>query len=568
MCGNGRVNEPYQRHDTQDLEPCLGVWSRASLTTSAINFHPYNNSVSVIGRKSNKWSMVTYRLALAVFIRSPAAYEALKSFKLLQLPSRQSLQHYTRAHLDGPGIRDGYIQEQEQNYRLFQNNESKANRPRPLGKGVLIFDEVKVIGKVMWNTSNHKMYGLALTADEMTSLSDIFVKNGKGDYTAKTQYMMQFYWRDLTANFDVLGPYFPSSRQMGHNTITTCVLNTIEVFNKYGFITSVLVCDGSSSNLATVKLLCSETSGAYGSRPDISDQHDIKCWFENPFQSSSNIYFIICPTHQMKNMINALYSSSQCRAKAFVKTEGGQTFGWKAIADLYEREVRRSEMNICRRVPKLKWEYIVRDSWTKLNVVPAKIMQQETVLSELVSYCSPDVGTPPDDSESVLEVWKYLTACNKLFEHGFLSSRHVKTLEDDVVLGNINDGYKYFVEWFDELSECQNFTPTSTSESRFLAWQTWDLLRVCMYGFKAFCQDFLTEHPGYYIIPVRINGSAIETLFSQFKFSAGSKLSSVNYETAVRAFKMKKCIHGTFAAAKGMRDIPLHAREVKLKRVK
>lgn len=43
-------------------------------------------------------------LALAVFVRSPAAYEALKSFNILQLPSRATLQAYTGAFLDNPGV--------------------------------------------------------------------------------------------------------------------------------------------------------------------------------------------------------------------------------------------------------------------------------------------------------------------------------------------------------------------------------------------------------------------------------------------------------------------------------
>ena len=38
-------------------------------------------------------------LALAVFTRSPAAYEALRSFNILQLLSRSMLQSYTGAFL-------------------------------------------------------------------------------------------------------------------------------------------------------------------------------------------------------------------------------------------------------------------------------------------------------------------------------------------------------------------------------------------------------------------------------------------------------------------------------------
>ena len=42
-------------------------------------------------------------IALAVYVRSPAAYEALKSFNLLQLPSKATVQAYTGAFIDQPG---------------------------------------------------------------------------------------------------------------------------------------------------------------------------------------------------------------------------------------------------------------------------------------------------------------------------------------------------------------------------------------------------------------------------------------------------------------------------------
>ena len=55
------------------------------------------------GSRRNSWSMVTIRLALAVYTRSPASYEALKSFGLIQLLSRATLQAYTGASCDEAG---------------------------------------------------------------------------------------------------------------------------------------------------------------------------------------------------------------------------------------------------------------------------------------------------------------------------------------------------------------------------------------------------------------------------------------------------------------------------------
>ena len=50
-------------------------------------------------------------------------------------------------------------------------------------------------------------------------------------------------------------------------------------------------------------------------------------------------------------------------------------FGWSAIEMLYERECNRVKEGKTRMVPRLKEVHVIRDSWTKLNVTAAKIMQ-------------------------------------------------------------------------------------------------------------------------------------------------------------------------------------------------
>lgn len=75
-------------------------------------------------------------------------------------------------------------------------------------------------------------------------------------------------------------------------------------------------------------------------------------------------------------MVSALFQS---RAKSaggtrdFVK--GGVHFGWKTVQDLYKRELDRIKAGQATRVPKLKESHIQRDSWTRLNVLPSKVMQ-------------------------------------------------------------------------------------------------------------------------------------------------------------------------------------------------
>ena len=74
-----------------------------------------------------------------------------------------------------------------------------------------------------------------------------------------------------------------------------------------------------------------------------------------------------------------------------------------------------------------------------------------------------------------------------------------------------------------ELNACGDFQPQSSAERGFISWQTWDLLRILVYGFTGLVKRSLHDYNGYYIFLFKVNGSAAEMLFSQFKFETNSK---------------------------------------------
>ena len=115
--------------------------------------------------------------ALAVYSRSPAAYEALKSFRLVQLPSVRTLKYYyVDANLESAGDSTSRIIQSRKEYiamveEIAKEKADKINDPGtcrytiifirskctcayqnvtdkrvllPLSKGTLIIDEVKV----------------------------------------------------------------------------------------------------------------------------------------------------------------------------------------------------------------------------------------------------------------------------------------------------------------------------------------------------------------------------------------------------------------------------------------
>ena len=72
-------------------------------------------------------------------------------------------------------------------------------------------------------------------------------------------------------------------------------------------------------------------------------------------------------------MVTALHSSKGGRTKTFCNK--GTTFGWASIERVWSRELKRAQKGMMSEVPKLRERHVIRDSWTKLNVSPAKIVQ-------------------------------------------------------------------------------------------------------------------------------------------------------------------------------------------------
>ena len=250
-----------------------------------------------------------------MFVRSPAAYEALKSFNILQLPSRSTLQSYTGAFLHEAGACSESISKQVETYEALLKQCEKEGKLIPKSDGVFIFDEVKVVSGLIWNSRNQRIIGLAMTERDQSTLHDVFQSMSPDQHVQQTTHMLQFLWRDLTSSFDIVGPFLSSAEAMSGKFVLACVLETIELFQVQvcslflhavmhfhlqvnGLKTSLLVCDGSSSNLSALKATHGHVTGAYDMN-DGKDPYEVKLYFINQFDPPNKIYWLICPSHQV-----------------------------------------------------------------------------------------------------------------------------------------------------------------------------------------------------------------------------------------------------------------------------
>ena len=218
------------------------------------------------GDTGNRFSTITYRVALAIFSRSPAAYEALKSFGILTLPSVSTLKTFMRSNVGDPGPIYERLAEEQKHYNEIHKFKSTMGQVTPSSEGALIFDEVKVTANIYWNAKSNKFIGHALSAEDMASMHDVYIQLDQNDKSEKASYILQFLWRDISSNVDVIGPYYTSQKGLDNKFMMACVLETIHLFFLFGFHTVLLICDGASANLKLLKLLCGEKPAVYSVR--------------------------------------------------------------------------------------------------------------------------------------------------------------------------------------------------------------------------------------------------------------------------------------------------------------
>ena len=62
--------------------------------------------------------------------------------------------------------------------------------------------------KILWNSRDQQFVGHAMSAEEMSTLCDVYRMLSPDFRKKKTTYVLQTLWRDLTSQFDILGPHY------------------------------------------------------------------------------------------------------------------------------------------------------------------------------------------------------------------------------------------------------------------------------------------------------------------------------------------------------------------------
>ena len=120
-------------------------------------------------------------------------------------------------------------------FTSFKQQCLAEKKKEPKGDGVLIFDEVKVISRLMWNSKSQKI-GLAMSPDDMSSLHDAYQLVDETSASKQTSYILQFLWRDLTSPLTSWVPTSLVAASLKANSLYPVFYRAFESFTSMAFI--------------------------------------------------------------------------------------------------------------------------------------------------------------------------------------------------------------------------------------------------------------------------------------------------------------------------------------------
>lgn len=178
--------------------------------------------------------------------------------------------------------------------------------------GILMLDSMKCIDGLVFNSSEGSVVGIS--CQDPTIVGDLFDNTPR--QVSNTQYILQFLWRDEASKFDVLGPWFTHNRDFNSPQLDAIFWKVIQHYSAVRMHVNLVVCDAASFNISFITNLCCGDEGQTNSNPK-SATFEPKC--TNPF-TERDIWFIVDPSHMLKNVRNQCFGSKRNGKKIFRAT--------------------------------------------------------------------------------------------------------------------------------------------------------------------------------------------------------------------------------------------------------
>ncbi len=244
------------------------------------------------------------RVALSMYLRSPAAYNAFTQTGVVKLPSGRLLQSYVRDRAQGVGA-------DEHNGKLMRE----------------VYARHKLLGAHKAAAAEAQAATIAntRTVNATTNSTIIIITTTTTTATTATP---------ATSAWTSVGPFSSGG-------VSACFWEALVWFSRYGFCMHEVICDAASANVKFIKMGC----------PHADVFSDPRCL--NPF-SGRDMFFILDPEHMLKSLRSALFSSGsqdEAAKRFLLKTV---FISWSFVKEAYQRDMQRQARGQFRLCPKTK----------------------------------------------------------------------------------------------------------------------------------------------------------------------------------------------------------------------
>jgi hypothetical protein len=250
-------------------------------------------------------------------------------------------------------------------------------------------------------------------------------------------------------------------------------------------------------------------------------------------------FFLICPPHMLKNMMNSLYASQDGRAKCFLFDGVKMTF--QHVLAAYYRELNRADAGLVRRVPRMTQDVVFKNPWNVMSIPNNKVLVHGELSAEMTAHME------ESQDYTATKTVEYIQVMETTFRDVFLNKELRVSGMDSIVFDKLEEADSFIRRWQNDVDRVVGRLGLSAEEKSrvFLAWQTFDLWRVMIRGFQGYCRDFFQRYGDIHDVflkPSRMTGSALELIFCCLKQLKGANgaISEAQLEDAISSLMVQK----------------------------
>lgn len=359
---------------------------------SSVSVNSYNFIISQVRAfsvhpRGMRWSATDKRLALNLYLKSPAAYRVLR--KYLQLPSKSTLKRSILGVAKAPGFCPVILQ-------AVKN--AAASMPDVQKMCILSFDEMHIKTQLQYLSASDSVVGLENFGQEHPP------RPGQKPATEALCFMV----RSIAGKWKQLLGYFFSSSSTPSDILQALVFTALQHLAECGLKVVGVVCDQGPTNQKLFSQL--------GVSP------------ERPFFvfGTSTVFALFDPPHLLKSVRNIL-------SKYNIRFGGSKMAKWSAIEYFYSKD----SQNVYKVAPKLTNQHI--NVKNKMRVKYAAQVLSHSVAAGLcmIQTCSSSIDDYSGTAEFVEQMDELFDMLNsrslshtKLFARAITAtSTHVAALE-------------------------------------------------------------------------------------------------------------------------------------------